>query len=266
MKAAWQGYVALGRLGIPVRLYNGMQSNAPKFVQLHMLDNSPVSRELACKAEGRPIPYGEVVRGVEYEPGKYVTLTEREMEHVSPTPIKAIAIRQFCDLAAIEPQYYSHPYYVVPGRGGERAYALLREVFTRTHKMAVAQLVLHNKEHIAALRVEGDLLMLLIMRYAAEIVPRSSIKTPPLTKPSPAEIEALRAVVEQFNGPFYIEDYHDERAEQISELVERKAKGLPMRRRERTAPRTTPEDDILPALRDTLGERRMISGGNEGDY
>ena len=258
MKASWQGYIALGRLGIPVRLYAATQSIQPKFVQLHREDHSPVQRILECKAEQRPISIDDVVRGVEYEPGRYITLSERELERTSPLPAKTIVITQFSNLDAVQPQYYEKPYYVVPGRGGERAYALMREVFVRTHMMAMAQVVLYGKEHIAALRVEGDLLLLLVLRFAGELVPRDHIRTPSLTKPSPAEVEALQAVVERFNGPFYMHDYHDERAEYIRDLVERKAKGLPMPRSERSKPQTTPEDDIVPILRDTLSERRLL--------
>lgn len=261
MKATWEGYIALGQLGIPARLFTATRSLQPKFVQLHMLDDSPVQRTLECKAEQRPIAYDEVIRGVEYEPGRYLPITDRELQQSSPTSIKAITIRQFCDIDAIAPQYYGKPYYVVPSRGGERAYALIREVFARSLKMAVAQVVIHNKEYIAALRVDSDILMLILLRYASEIVPRSDIKTPPLRKPSPDEVAALTAVVERFGGPFYVEDYHDERAEFIEQLVERKSKGLPMRRQERVRPQATPEDEIVPALKNTLQERQMISSG-----
>lgn len=261
MKATWQGYIALGQLGIPVRLFTATRTLQPKFVQLHVLDGSPVQRTLECKEEQRPITFDEVIRGVEYEPGRYIPVTDREIEHASPAPVKAISIRQFCATDAIEPQYYDKPYYVVPSRGGERAYALIREVFTRTRKMAVAQVVIHNKEYVSVLRVAGDLLMLMLLRYAGEIVPRSGMRTPPLSKPSPEEVDTLTAVVERFGGPFYIEDYHDERAEFIQELVERKSKGLPLRRQERIKPQATPEDEIVPALKNTLQERRMVSSG-----
>lgn len=261
MKATWQGYVALGQLGIPIRLYTASQLIQPKFVQLHILDGSPVRRVLECKAEGQPIPFDEVIRGVEYAPGQYIPLTERELDQVSSLPARTVAIQQFCDADAVEPQYYDKPYYVVPSRGGERAYALLREVFARTRKMAIAQVIVRGKQYVAVLRVTGDVLMLLLLRYAGQLVPRSSIKTPPLSKPSPEEVEALRAVVERFGGPFYIADYHDERAEFIRELVERKTKSLPPRRAERVKPYATPEDEIVPALRSTLDGQRMLLGG-----
>lgn len=262
MKAAWQGFIALGRLGIPVRLYTALQPAAPRFAQLHAADHSPVERVLQCRAEHKPIGMDEVVRAVEYEPGRYVVLTGHELERAAPSPAKAIAITQFSEPAAVDPLYYEKPYYVVPGRGGERAYALIREVFARMGMVAVAEFVIHNRERVAVLRTHGDMLVLHALRFASEIVPRERIKTPPLPKPSPAEIDMLQTVVERFSGPLFLQDYHNGRAEYINELVGRKSKGLPVPKRERPMPNATAEENILPALRDTLESRRMIARGS----
>lgn len=258
MRAAWQGYIALGQLGIPVRLYAATQSIRPRFVQLHETDGSPVERELKCRAEDRAIDPGEVIRAVEYEPGRYIALTDRELATTSEA-VKTISIQQFCEPHAIPAIHHDKAYYVVPTRGGERAYALLREVLARRAVAAIAQFVIYTKEHIAALGVHGDMLLLYQLRYAAEIVPRSSVKVPALPKPSPSEVDALGAVVDRLNGPFYINDYHDEHAERVQELIERKAKGLSAPRRESVAPHATPEDDIASTLRAMLGESRALA-------
>lgn len=258
MKAAWQGYIALGQLGIPVRLYTATKSLRPRFVQLHEKDGSPVRRQLQCREEQRDISSSEIIRAVEYEPGHYITLTNHELEQTAINPIKTIAINQFCTLGEISPLYFEKPYFIVPSRGGERAYGLLREVLVRVEKIAIAQFVIQNRERIAAIITHGDLLLLHQLHFAAEILPRESLKTPPLPKPSPSEIEALSTVVERFSGPFYITDYHDEHAERINELIERKAKGLPPAHNERIAPHATPEDEIINVLQDVLSEPKRI--------
>lgn len=257
-RATWQGYIALGQLGIPVRLYSATQSTRPKFVQLHEKDGSPVERTLRCREERKEIDSSEIVRAVEHEPGKYITLTDRELDQSAPSSIKTIGIKQFADKHAVESLYYEKPFYIVPTKGGERAYALLREVFIRSSKVAVGQFIIYNQEHIAIIGVHGDVLMLQQLRFAAEILPRSNIKTPALPKPSPSEVEALSAVVDRFSGPFYIQDFHDEHTEHINELIERKIKGLSVPRRERIAPHATPEDEIVNALRSTINEREEI--------
>lgn len=261
-RAAWQGYISLGRLGIPVRLYSAIQSLRPRFVQLHESDGSPVTRELRCQAEHKRIEPAEVVRAIEYEPGKYVTLTDNELSTNGRVPAKTLAVQQFCEPADVPTIYIDKPFYIVPTKGGERAYALLREVLGRLHKVAFTQFVLYTQEHIGMVGVHGDLLLLQQLRFAGEIAPRSALKTPPLPKPTPAELDALSEVVRRFSGPLYIEDYHDEYSERVREVVDRKVKGLPSTRRERIAPQATQDAELISVLHDTLEEKRLITDTN----
>jgi DNA end-binding protein Ku len=251
MKASWQGYIALGQLGIPVRLYSANRSVRPQFVQLHEKDSSPVERVLKCSAE---ISYKEVVRAVEYEPGRFITLTGQELERNLPAPAKTIDVKQFCELSEINPIHYEKPYYIVPSKGGEKAYALLREALVRSNKAVVAQFAIHNREHIGVISLHGDLLVLNQLRFADEIIPRTELKTRALPRPSPTEVNTLRSVIDHFSGPFYIEDYHDNYSEQIRTLIERKIKGLPPPRREPVSANATPEEEIVTALQNTLSE------------
>lgn len=258
-KAAWRGYINLGQLGIPVRLYTAVRTAHPRFVLLHETDGSPVERELRCRAEGRKIDSSEVVRAIEYEPGKYIPLTDRELAVAAPQSQKSIVVRQFCDIEAIPSLYVSRPFYVVSTKGGERAYSLLREVLVRQRKMAVTQFVMYSREYLAMLIAHGDLLVLQQIHFASEIVPRSSLQTPPLPRPSPQEVDALSMVVERFSGPFYFQDYHDEYSERVHTLIERKAKGLSPVRREYIAPHATPEAEIVTALQNTLGDTKSTT-------
>jgi len=250
-RATWKGYLTIGQLGVPIRLYAATQSSRPQFVLLHAADQAPVERVLRCSREKRDIAADEVVRAAAYG-DRYIVLTPHELEQTAQSSAKEVRVTQFADPARIPPFYFEKSYYIVAGRGGERAYALIREVFARMHVAAITQYLLHGREHIGSISVQGDMLLLHQLRYAADIVPRSSIKTPPLPAPTPAEVEALRSVIQHFDSPFYIEDYHNEYNERVHELIERKAKGLGAPRRERLAPQATSEDDILATLRDML--------------
>lgn len=261
-KAIWQGYIAIGQLGIPVRLFAAVQASGPRFVQLHAKDQSPVTRELQCRDEHKPISPDEVVRAVEYEPGRYIALSDQELAKSTGDTVKTLAVQQFADIDAIPPEYYEKPYYIVPAAGGEAGYSLLRETFSRTHNVAIVSFVLYTKAHMGIIQQIGDMLVLLQLRFPTELVPRSSIKTPPLTKPTPQEIDIMAEVVERYRGPVYMHDYHDEYAERISELVARKAKGLPEPRRSRT-PRATPESEIIPTLQRALLEGPKLLGDNQ---
>jgi DNA end-binding protein Ku len=254
MKATWQGYIALGQLGIPARLYSANRSLRPQFVQLHEKDSAPVERVLKCSAENEEISYKEVVRAVEYEPGKFITLTGQELERNLPASTKTIEVKQFCDLSEVDPIYYEKPYFIAPTNGGERGYALLREALARSKKAVVAQFVMHNKEHIGIITLYRDLLVLHQLRFANEVVPRGEIKTRALPRPSPTEVNTLQSVIEHYSGPFYAEDYHDNYSEQVQKLIKRKVKGLPPPRREPVNANATPEEEIVTALQNTLSE------------
>jgi DNA end-binding protein Ku len=261
MKASWQGYIALGQLGIPTRLYSATTQNRPKFVQLHEKDSAPIERVLKCKSEDTEISHKEIVRAIEYQPGHYITLTGRELERNLPTSTKTIDVKQFCELSDIDPIYYEKPYYIAPSKGGERAYSLLREALTRSKKLMIVQFALSGREHIGAITLYRDMLILHQLRYANEIVPRSQLKTRSPPRPSPAEVNTLRSVIDHFSGPFYIEDYHDDYTEQINTLIERKIKGLPPPRREAVSANATPEEEIVTALKNTLSsdQRELTS-------
>lgn len=254
-RAAWKGYISLGQLGIPVRLYSATRSIRPHFVQLHESDGSPIERQLRCRAEQREISATEIIRAIELTPGNYLALTEQELDGALTTTAKTIALQQFAPPNAIPPYFYDKVFSIVPARGGERGYVLLREVLERAQRIAVARFAIYGSEHLAAVGVVGDMLVLYQLRYAAEIVPRSEVKLPPLPRPTPKEIDTLSAVVERLSGPLYLEDYHDDYADHLDALIERKTKGLPPRSPERIAPHTTPEDELIPML-----ERVLQSG------
>jgi DNA end-binding protein Ku len=262
MRATWQGYIALGQLGVPARLYSATKQNSPKFVQLHEEDSAPIERVLKCSAENKEISHKEVVRAVEIEPGHYITLTGRELERTLPVSTKTIDVKQFADQSDIDPILYEKPYYIAPTRGGERAYALLREALMLSNKIMIAQFALFGREYIGAIGLHRDILVLHRLRYSDEILPRSEIKTRALPRPSPTEVNTLRSVIDHFSGPFYIEDYHDDYTEHINMLVERKIKGLPPPRRESVSANATPEDEIVSALQNTLSsEKQELNSG-----
>jgi DNA end-binding protein Ku len=252
MRAAWKGYITIGQLGVPVRLFSATRSIRPQFNLLHEKDGSPVDRVLRCHAEDKDITIDETVRAIATDPGRYITFTTRELEQAAEEHTKSIEVKQFADVSDVNPLYYEKPFYIVPSRGGEKAYALLREAMLRTKKIAIVQFVIYNQNHIATISTHDDLLLLYQLRFSSEIIPRFEIRSPALSKPSPAEIEMLTKLIDRYSGPFYAEDYHDEQSERILALAESKTKGLPPPKKEPRSPHATPEDELLPALRLSL--------------
>lgn len=251
-RAAWRGYVAIGQLGIPVRLHSGSRSVAPRFVTIHDKDGAPVERTMKCSYEQREIPASETVKAIEHN-GSYIPISEQELERSATSPVKMIIVEQFCDTGDVPPIYYEKPYFMVAAKGGERAYALLREVLARERKAALARYFLYRREHIGLISAHRDLLVLQQLRYASEITPRSDLKTPALPKPSPKEVEALSEVVRRHGGPLYIEDYHDTYEEQLQELIDRKIRGVKTSKSHRLPATSLKGDDhLMDALQETL--------------
>lgn len=250
MKASWIGYFRVGELTVPMRLYTGTQSIAPHFIQVHAKDHSPIMRVSKCKKDGQELHSGDIARAVEQD-GKLIEIRDADMQ-VSGDADKSIIVRQFSDSGVVDPVYYEKPYYMVPGKGGEPAYTLLRQAFTQTKKVAIATFTMYEKEHIAIVSAVEGILMLQQLRFADEIVPRSAIKTPPLPQPSPDQVDAAVRLMERYSSPFYIEDYRNERLDELMEVIDRRAKGLPLKRKPQIAPQTTPENELVPKLRALL--------------
>jgi DNA end-binding protein Ku len=264
MKALWKGYITLGQLGIPVRLYAATRDSGVRFVQLHETDGSPVERPLFCKKEHREIAASEVVRGVETEPGRYVLFTDQELERGHDSDVKTIEIRQFCEPVQLPLGYFEKPYFIVPASGGEHGYALLREALTRTNMLAVSVFYFYGDDYIGAIQVSEDVLMLHRLRFSDELVPRSNIPTPALPRSDPNEVDMLRRVIERHSGPLHLRDYHDAYAERIRLLTDRKAKGLSMPKAERPAAHATPEDEIGSVLAQIEDRRTALGSGTFG--
>ena len=250
MKASWSGYFRVGELTLPMRLYSGTQSVSPKFVQLHATDHAPVARIAKCKKDGEELHPNDIVRAVEHN-GKMIEIKESDVQLASGAD-KSIIVRQFSDSGVVNPIYYEKPYYMVPGKGGETAYTLLRQAFTQTKKVAIATFTLYEKEHIGIVSAVEGILLLQQLRFADEIVPRSEIKTPSLPQPSPDQVDAAVRLMERYSSPFYIEDYRNEQLDELNEIIDRQAKGLPLKRKPQIAPHTTPEDELVPKLRALL--------------
>lgn len=250
MKASWSGYFRVGDLTLPMRLYSGTQSASPRFVQLHAKDHSPITRTVKCKKDGEELRPNDIIKAVEYN-GKYIEIKETDIQ-ASSGDDKSIIVRQFSDSGAVDSIYYEKPYYMVPGKGGETAYTLLRQAFTHTKKVAITTFTLYEKEHIGIVSAVDGILMLQQLRFADEIVPRSTIKTPPLPQPSPDQVGAAVRLMERYSAPFYIADYRNEQLDDLNEVIDRRAKGLPLRRKPKIAPHATPDEELVPKLRALL--------------
>lgn len=250
MKASWNGYLSLGKLTLPVRLYSATRSVTPHFIQMHAADHSPISRVAKCKIEGKEIDTDEIIRAVKRD-GKYIEITDGDLKSAQPNA-QNVTVRQFSDPQAIHPMYYEKPYYIVPDKGGELLYTLLREAFVRTNKVAIVDYVLYEKEHIGIVSTHGGMLMLQQLRFASEIIPRAEIKTPSLPQPTPTQVDMASQLMDRYSARFYVEDHRNEQVEAIEEMIDRKTKGLPAKRQKSISLQTTPDTQVTDVLKTLL--------------
>src|SRR5688572_1305616 len=184
-RAIWKGHIAFGLVEIPVGLVPAVsQQEKVSFNLLDRRDHAPVGYERVNKKTGARVPWEEIVRGYEHSHGEYVLVSDAELERANPEKTQTIDILDFVDGADIESVYWDTPYYLEPLHKKSRSYVLLREVLVKTGKVAIAQVVLRNRQHLAAVTVRDEVLVLDVLRYAHTIKPTDRVETPSVSAKS----------------------------------------------------------------------------------
>lgn len=267
-RALWKGAISFGLVHIPVELYPS--HNAPG-IDLDMLDKrdfSPVGYKRYNKTTGKEIHTEDIVKGYEYEKGEYVVLTDVEIRQANKEATQTIDIQAFVKVDEISPLFFEQPYYLKPTKGGEKVYALLRETLKTTDRIGIAQIVMRTKQHLAALMVVDQVLVLNMLRYAEDIRPPEALGLPgghePKVKVSDKEIKMAHALVEDMTEPWNPEQFRDRFREDIMALVEKKIRNKETHAVMETDEEPTTEStssnivDLMALLKESIG-RRMKS-------
>lgn len=225
------------------------------FRMLRKTDLSPIQYRRIAEEDGKEVPWKEIIKGYEYEKGKFVTFNEQDFDRVELESVDSIAIQTFVELADINPIFFDKPYYLEPLKGGGGAYTLLRDVLAEAGKVGIAKVAMRGRQHLAALKANGKLLVLELMHFATEIAPAEEIKVPP-HKIGTREKEMATALVQQMSSRWKPEAYKDEYTDAVRKLVAQKVrqggKKLP-------APRKPPREatnviDLVAVLQKSLGK------------
>jgi DNA end-binding protein Ku len=220
----WSGSISFGLVNIPVRLFTAVREQRVAFHLLHDQDKARLRRRLVCPADGEEVHPEHVVRGYEVAKDQYVVVRDEELEGCAPEKTRTIEITDFVELAAIDPIYFDRPYYVLPQAGASKPYRLLAEAMTRSGRVGLARIVMHEREHLAALRAVDGLLCLSTMHFGAEVVPTDEIEDlPGNVKPADRELKAAAKVIESLAGDFDPADYRDAYRQCVRKMVEEKA-------------------------------------------
>jgi DNA end-binding protein Ku len=221
----WKGTINFGLVNIPVALYSAEADNSIDFDLLDKRDFSRVRYRRVNEKTGREVPWDEIVKGYEYKKGEYVALTDDDFLKANVEATQSIDIFDFVDAADISPVYFDKPYYLVPLKNGQRAYALLREVLRRTGKVGIARVVIRTRQHLAALLADGPVLILNLLRFSHELRDPSALDVPAAgSKGSNQELKMAEQLVETMAGKWDPKKYRDEYHQDLLQLIDKKIK------------------------------------------
>ena len=193
---------------------------------LHKTDHAPIHYARICTKDGDEVAWDDIVKGYEYQENDYIVLTEKELEELDAKKSQTIDILQFVDEPDIDIRYFEKPYYLEVEKGGEKAYALLRAALNKSHKLALAKFVMHEHEHIAAIKPVGRALVLMQMRYPSDLRQPTELQLPTDKELTDKEVDMALKLVKQETRPFIAEDLHDTYTDELEELIKQKRKGV----------------------------------------
>ena len=262
----WKGAIRFGLVHVPVALYPAEQAEELSFTMLDRRDLQPVGYKRYNKATGDEVPYDQIVKGYEYEDGRYVTLEKEDFKRANVEASQTIDIVGFVDAGDIPPYYYEAPYYTAPAKHGEKGYALLRETLERTHKVAIANVVIRTRQHLAMLYPRENHLILNTLRYQNEIRPAEDIDVPKdlhAAKVQPNELKMAERLIDDMTMKWKPEEYHDTYRDDLMKMIEEKAAGHVKRAPKAKAPREAQVIDFASLLEKSLAARKR--GGGEAE-
>ena len=222
----WSGAISFGLVNVPVKVFSATSSKDVRFHQLDGKSKSRIKQKRVSVATGEEVPYEDLIKAYESAPDNYVTVTPEELEALDPKASKTIDIEDFVDLDQIDPVYYERPYYLVPDKGGQKAYALLRNAMRETNKVGIARVVLRTKQYLAAIRPKDDALVMETMLFSDEVNPLDELDLPgPDVDVTEREEKMARSLIDSLTTDFEPSKYRDEYRERVLQLIEQKASG-----------------------------------------
>jgi DNA end-binding protein Ku len=259
--AIWTGSINFGLVTIPVKLQTAIRTNDLRFNFLHKTDEGRIHNVRRCSLDGEEVPYTEIVRGYEYEKGQYVILTDEDFDRVNPEATQSVDIVQFVELSEINPMFYDKPYYLEPDKRGRHAYALLREALKAENKVGIAKVVIRSREHLAALKPNGDALVLELMHFADEIVDQASLELPAGEKPLENEMKVAKMLIETMSEPFDAEKFKDTYREEVLAMIDARVAGKEIPKAKSKPAVHDNVVNLMDVLQRSLDESKRSRGG-----
>jgi len=264
MRAIWKGSISFALVSIPISLFSATKRNELSFHYLHKKDMSRVSNKRFCDADGAEVPWEEVTRGYEYEKDQYIEITDEDLDKADVELTKTIQIQEFVQEDDIDPLYFDKPYYLEPQKGGERAYALMRDALALSKKVGIAKVVLKSREHLAAVKTVGNMMTLQTMRFAHEIVDASSLNLPSKAEISKKEMDLANTLIDSMSDSFDPNRYHDDYHDKVLEIIRMKVAGVAPEAPVAQSSGPAKVVDLMEILKQSLNETKKAKAARPG--
>ncbi len=252
MRAIWKGSINFGLVFIPVAVYPATREEKISFKQLRASDLSPIRYKKVAEADQKEVTADQIVKGYEYEKGRWVTLKDEDFEKVRIESTHSVEITDFVEQSQINPKFFYKPYFLEPQKGGEKGYSLLHKALSETGKIGIAKVAIQSREYLAAVKPDGLFLILELMHFAHEVLEPESLKSAGDRDVSSKEMEMAKALVEAMTAEWDPTKYKDQYQAAVMELIENKARQkLPASAP--ATPRAIPNVvDMVAALQESL--------------
>jgi DNA end-binding protein Ku len=253
-RAIWKGSISFGLVNIPIALYPATRREELKFRLLRKSDLSPVNYKRVAEKDGKEVSWDQIVKGYEYEKGKYIVLKDEDFQRVDLEATQTVDIQDFVDLDDIDPMYFYKPYYLEPQKGGDKAYALLRDSLKESNKVGIAKVVIKTRQYLAGVKPEDGALVLELMHFADELADTSKLRVPKKVEVAKKEMNMAKSLIDSMSAKWDPEKYHDEYREALIEVIEKKveAGGKEIEEKPRKAPKPTKVIDLVSVLQKSL--------------
>ena len=261
-RAIWKGALAFGLVNIPVDVHLAVRDHRPHFRLLHAKDKSPINFQRVCARDGKPVAWQDLIKGYEYSKGHFVVLTKEDFRAAAVEKTQRVDILDFVDASQIDDRFFETPYYLVPGKSGEQAYALLREAMRATNRVGIAKFVLRDVQHLAAVEVIDEALTLTLLRFADELVDTRTLSLPSTREVKKSELDMAKALVNSLASEWQPERYTDDYRDNLMRIIKAKSKGKTVTLEAAEEPRHAEVVDLMERLRQSLASRGSAGKGS----
>jgi len=260
-RAIWKGSISFGLVNIPIALYPATRREELKFRLLRESDLSPVNYKRVAEKDGKEVPWDQIVKGYEYEKGRYVVLKDEDFERVDLEATQTVDIQDFVDQEEIDPMFFYKPYYLEPQKGGDKAYALLRDALKDTNKVGVAKVVIKTRQYLAGVKPEDGALVLELMHFADELADPERLHVPKKAEVGKREMSMAKSLIDSMSSKWNPEKYKDDYREALMEVIEEKveAGGKEIEEKPKKTTKPTKVIDLVSVLQKSLEQ----SGGTK---